>query len=39
MRKPPNDVGQSGTESPASFEVTRAPAMSRRNVEKATKVA
>ena len=37
--KLPNEVGQSGTESPASFEVTRAPAISRRKVENATKVA
>src|SRR5712692_1467781 len=29
----PNEVGQSGTESPASLLVTRAPAMMRRNVQ------
>ncbi len=33
--KEPNEVGQSGTESPASLLVTRAPAMMRRNVQQA----
>src|SRR4030095_13016026 len=39
MRKVPKDVGQSGTESPASFEVTRAPAMISKKVVNVTKAA
>src|SRR5271157_2307828 len=39
MRKLPNEVGQSGTESPASFEVTSAPAMTSKKVAKVTRMA
>jgi hypothetical protein len=39
MRKLPNEVGQSGTERPASLLVTSAPAMINRNVAQATKMA
>ena len=39
MRKLPKDVGQSGTESPASLPVTNAPAIIKRKVQKATKAA
>jgi hypothetical protein len=39
MAKEPKEVGQSGTASPASLLVTRAPATISRKVVKATKVA
>jgi hypothetical protein len=35
LYKEPNEVGQSGTDRPASLLVTRAPAMIKRKVQKA----
>jgi len=39
IRKDPKEVGQSGTERPASLLVTSAPAMRTKNVNPATKIA
>jgi hypothetical protein len=39
IRKLPKEVGQSGTERPASLLVTNAPAMIKRKVQIATKIA